>query len=111
MKAASSVILWGGSFSPNAPQLAVGLFTFKMILYLFPIDNLYPNRCPASYVSIPVNLASGMGGDYSSLWVWTQLYPFLFNLRSNGQNIRMGINNLALPQLTDNDAKFLAPDD
>jgi hypothetical protein len=31
--------------------------------------------------------------------------------RSNGQNIRMGINNLALPQLTDNDAKFLAPDD
>jgi hypothetical protein len=23
----------------------------------------------------------------------------------------MGINNLALPQLTDNDAKFLAPDD
>jgi len=27
MKAAPPVILWGGSLSPNAPQLAVGLFT------------------------------------------------------------------------------------
>jgi len=29
MKAALPVILWGGSFSLNAPQLAVGLFTGK----------------------------------------------------------------------------------
>ena len=27
MKAASFVILWGGSLSPNASQLSVGLFT------------------------------------------------------------------------------------
>jgi len=30
MKAASYVILRGGSLSPNAPQLAVGLFTLKL---------------------------------------------------------------------------------
>jgi len=34
MKAVSSVILWGGSLSPNAPQLAVGLFTVIGWIYL-----------------------------------------------------------------------------
>jgi len=40
MKAASSVILRGGSLSPNAPQLAVGLFTTE---YNIPNATSYPN--------------------------------------------------------------------
>jgi hypothetical protein len=37
MRTASSVILWGGTLSPNAPQLALGLFTRRITLISYSL--------------------------------------------------------------------------